>query len=162
MQIKKAYQYYVNYISDENKRNLFEKYNFSSSGVVSSNDWELFAAILLDEQKKKQGSDLEGHEIKSAKTGNSFEYQYHKKTGLKKLSEDERVKHIFISYENKYKDIVVREMCGKTLTQKISSWREGFLVNYEGEKQRFRKSLGYNFVRDNSKIILRIVNGKLI
>jgi len=155
----KAYQYYTGYILDEDKRALYEKYNFSNNGTVSSHDWELFVAILLNKKKKQKGPDLEGYEVKSARRGNSFEYQYHKDSGLEKMIEDGRVNHIFISYDNQYKDITVREMDSDLISQKISGWEKDFVSNYRNGKQRYRKSLSYKFVCENSKVIVEIQNG---
>ena len=159
MQFRKAYQYYTDYILDEGKKVLFEKYNFSNNGMVGSHDWELFTAILLNKKKKPRGSDLEGYEVKSAKRGSSFEYQYHKDSGLEKMAEDQGVNHIFISYDNQYKDVTVREMSGDLVKQKIFDWKKDFVSNYKNGKQRYRKSLSYKFVCENSKVIVEIQNG---
>ena len=155
-----AYRYYKRFIFNCQKSQLLEKYNFPLNGSVSPLDWELFAAILLDRKKKPQGADLVGYEIKSARNGSSFEYQYHKKSGIDKLEEEKKVEHIFISYSNNYKDIVVRKASGAKLEDKIKLWENDIKKNYKGRKQRCRKSLSYKYVCGVSEIILEIKNGE--
>ncbi|MEM8639910.1 MAG: hypothetical protein AAGG51_14010, partial [Cyanobacteria bacterium P01_G01_bin.54] len=72
-------------------------------GSVGSKDWEVFAAILLNDRARKgDGADLEHYEVKSATTGSSFEYQYHRNHGLDKLTDDRSVDHIFVSRSKDY------------------------------------------------------------
>ena len=51
-----------------------------SPRVAMSEDWELFASILVRDRgvSAQGGLDLEGYEVKSATHGSSFEYQYHR------------------------------------------------------------------------------------
>ena len=98
LECDKAYQFYKKYIFNKEKQKLLEMHGFSIPGSVSSSDWELFAAILVGRKAAAgYGADLEGLEIKSAQMGSSFEYQYHKHTGLEKLKDDMKVNHLFIS-----------------------------------------------------------------
>ena len=159
---KEALEYYLNHILNAGKNELFKKYNFSTASAVSSLDWELFAAILLNKKKTGTSPDLNGHEVKSAKKGNSFEYQYHKANGLKKLAEDQKVNHVFISYDNQYQDIKVRKISGDTFKAEAINWNKGFRSNYDEGKQRYRKCLSYKYVCGNGKIIMEIKNGRAL
>ena len=134
----------------------YKQYGFSINGLVSSNDWEVFAAILFDETKKNKGSDLQNYEVKSARDGESFEYQYHKNSGFDKIDEDKNVKHLFISYDRDYKNISVRIIEGKQLSQKFDSWREGLRENYDKGRQRYRKNISYGFVKKEARLLFEI------
>ena len=48
--------------------------------MVMSEDWEIFASILLKAvgTTDRSGPDLGDYEVKSAVDGGSFEYQYHR------------------------------------------------------------------------------------
>ena len=50
-----------------------------------SSDWEVFASMLVKDLGRKFGAgiDLANYEVKSAKQGASYEYQYHKNTGAR-------------------------------------------------------------------------------
>ena len=161
MKLKEAYTYYKKHILNENKRKLFAQYSFPPNGMISSQDWELFAAILFNKKKQSQGSDLGEYEIKSAKKGSSFEYQYHKNCGLKKLAEDQKVNHVYISYDNNYEDIIVRKIAGKKLSPLMQEWKQELDINYKSGKQRFRKNIPYTFVIKNAEIIFMTKNGKV-
>lgn len=56
--------------------------------MVMSEDWEVFASILLRQQGSvsRSGPDLGTYEVKSALTSGSFEYQYHRKSWQEKLA----------------------------------------------------------------------------
>lgn len=162
LQSGEAFGHYLGHILNPSKNKLFKKYNFSTGSAVSSLDWELFAAILLNKKKTGTSPDLNGYEVKSAKKGNSFEYQYHKTNGLKKLAEDQKVNHIFISYDNQYQDIKVRIISGDVFKNEAIDWDKGFRSNYNEGKQRYRKSLSYKYVCSNGKIIMEIKNGRAL
>ena len=162
MNTKAAYNYYKEYILNENKRILFEKYSFPVNGLVSSHDWELFAAILFNRSKQQKGADLGDYEIKSAKDGSNFEYQYHKNCGSLKLREDQKVNHVYISYDNQYKDITVRKLAGKSLIPLMKEWETLFDSNYQNNKQRFRKNVPYSFVKKKAEIIFTTKGGRMV
>jgi hypothetical protein len=134
----------------------YKQYGFSINGLVSSNDWEVFAAILFDEKKKAKGSDLQNYEVKSAGEGSSFEYQYHKNSGFDKIEEDKRVKHLFISYTKEYTNISVRIIEGRQLLQTFNLWKEGLQENYNKGKQRYRKSISHGFVKKHGRLLFEI------
>jgi hypothetical protein len=159
-----AFQFYKKFICNDEKLELLEKHGFPKTGSVPSTDWELFASILVNENASEgYGADLETFEVKSAKIGSSFEYQYHKFTGEEKLQEDMVVNHLFISYSEGYSEICVRVLLPNQIKETFKKWEEALKENYsEGsKKQRFRKSISFGFVRDNGTIIFHIKDGKL-
>ena len=160
MYIKYAFEYYVEFILNKKRFNLLNKYNFNINGSVHSIDWEIFCAILFDSEKDKL-SDLKHYEIKSACKGNSFEYQYHKNKGIDKLINDNKVNHIYITYDNNYKNIDVYILNFNIMKHIIKKWRCKFTKNYKIGKQRYRKSISYKFMKSNSTCILKIRDGKL-
>jgi hypothetical protein len=114
--IQEAYDYYNKHINRQERFDLLKQYNLPVAGSIPNIDWELFGAILTgDKGKKGYGADLNQHEIKSAVSGNSFEYQYHLHGGESKLDEDMIVDHIFISYSSDYQNVVVRRVGGTAL-----------------------------------------------
>lgn len=157
-----AFNYYTQYIINQSKFDILKKYDFNINGCIHSCDWEVFCAILFNKKKLKCGfTDLEGYEIKSAYKGNSFEYQYHKNNGLQKLNNDRDANHVFVVYDNNYLNIDIYILNNDILGDILIKWGEEFIQNYTDNKQRFRKSLSYNFVINNSVQIMSIMNGKL-
>ena len=162
MYIKDAFNFYKNHIMTVSKFNILKQYNFSINGAVNSCDWEVFCAILFNSKKTSGFCDLEYYEIKSAKKGNAFEYQYHKNTGLKKLLSDSKVNHVFVTYDNDYKNIDVHLLNFNTMRPIIHEWTQDFSDNYENGKQRYRKSINYNFMIQNSCLLMQIKDGELV
>jgi hypothetical protein len=71
------------------------EYNIRIPGSISPQLWELFGAILTgDRGTGRYGADLNNYEVKSSIDGNSFEYQYHLKTGQGKLLNRSAIAHL--------------------------------------------------------------------
>lgn len=165
--LDKAYELYVRHIYDEEKIKLLSEHNLKIAGSVPSVLWELFGALLTERSGSGlTGADLLGWEVKSAKVGGSFEYQYHLNTGAAKLKEDYEVNHLFCTYSETYKDIVVRVMRGKDLAEKyFRSWEPDYLKNYDisvpdsQRRQRFRKNISFSYVEANGELVLKIEDG---
>ncbi len=103
------------------------------------------------------------YEVKLAIVRNSFEYQYHKSHGLEKLEADKSVDHIFIAYSPSYTDVEVWQVEGRKLIPSFNRWLPQLRKNYENpQKQRFRRSVTYNFVISQGICMLTIKNGKII
>jgi hypothetical protein len=131
---------------------------FSVNGLVSSKCWEVFAAILVNESSNPSDSpDLTGGwEIKSALMGSSFEYQYHRNEGIRKLKDDISCKHLFISYDTNYQSAIVRTMNGSELTCFFDTWMPLLEAAYQDPKcQRFRKSVPYSYVSNNAQFVMK-------
>jgi len=160
-----AYDFYKKFIYNKEKQTLLAERNLHVAGSVPSVDWELFGAILTgDDGKGGYGSDLKRHEIKSSVSGASFEYQYHLNGGMKKLADDMKVDHIFISYSPDYRDIEARVIKGTVLKKTFKGWEPGLIENYAGpnRKQRYRRSISYGTVKSDGKLILKIEQGELV
>lgn len=166
LHIQEAYAFYRTFILDyaRNKADIYEKYGFNLQGSVGSKDWEVFAAVLLgDRARPGDGADLMKHEVKSALLGNSFEYQYHKNRGLEKLEEDEVVDHIFVARSKTYADVSVWLVERSHLIPTFDSWLPELSQNYlSGTRQRFRRSVGYAFVKARGELLLEIRAGQLV
>jgi hypothetical protein len=167
--LDKAHKLYLRHIYDSEKIKLLSDYNLKIAGSVPAVLWELFGALLTERSGMGlTGADLIGWEVKSAKIGSSFEYQYHLNTGAGKLKEDCEVNHIFCNYSETYKDVEVRVMRGKVLAQKyFKSWEPDYLKNYDTSvpdsqrRQRFRKSISFGYVESNGELVLKIKDGMI-
>jgi hypothetical protein len=92
----------------------------------------------------------------------TFEYQYHRDGGLRKLNDDQKVDHIFISYEANYRNVEVRFIRGAVLAPFFEIWRPAFIENYsQRSAQRFRKNIRWGYVKEHGQMILRIADGQL-
>lgn len=162
----RAYSFYREYILEysHNKAKIYERYGFSLQGSIGSKDWEVFAAILLNDRARKgDGADLENYEVKSATTGSSFEYQYHRNHGLDKLTNDRNVDHIFVARSKDYMNIEVWLVGRNNMIPTFDKWLPELLQNYEtAARQRFRRSVTYGFVRSQGIQLLGISAGELI
>ena len=165
-----AYEIYRKHIYDEEKISLLQKHKLKVSGSVPSVMWELFCAVLTGRSGTgAKGADLTGWEVKSAKQGSSFEYQYHLKSGEEKLKEDCLVNHLFCTYSETYKDVVVRAIEGKHLAASFfKKWLPEYKKNYDASapankrRQRFRKAISSSYVETHGKIILKITDGAMV
>jgi hypothetical protein len=165
IQVQEAYSFYKTYILDysQDKAEIYEQYGFSLQGSVGSKDWEVFAAILLNDRARRgDGADLMNYEVKSAVIGGSFEYQYHRNRGLDKLTDDRDVDHIFVSRSESYTNVEVWLVERTKMTSTFDRWLPELLQNYEtAERQRFRRSVTYGFVRSQGVRLLEISDGAL-
>lgn len=165
LQVQEAYSFYRAFILDysRNKAEIYERYGFSLHGSVGSKDWEVFAAILLNDRARRgDGADLEHYEVKSATAEGSFEYQYHRNHGLDKLTDDKNVDHVFVSRSKNYMDVEVRLVERTNMISTFDKWLPELLQNYEmSDRQRFRRSVTYGFVRSQGHLLLKIRAGEL-
>lgn len=165
LQIQEAYSFYRAYILEhsQNKAKIYKQYGFSLQGSIGSKDWEVLAAILLnDSARKGDGADLENYEVKSATTESSFEYQYHRNHGLDKLTDDRDVDHIFVARSKDYVDIEVWLVERTKMIPVFDRWLPELIQNYEtAGRQRFRRSVTYGFVRTQGTLLLAISSGEL-
>ena len=162
-----AYDFYLRHIYDEDKIKLLETHNLKVAGSVPSVLWELFGALLTEKSGAgNTGADLIGWEVKSARSGGSYEYQYHLNTGAEKLYEDCVVNHLFCTYSPSYKDVSVRTMTGQSLSDNFfTKWIPQYHENYNHSvssgtrRQRFRKNIPFGYVETNGILVLKIENG---
>jgi len=142
---------------------LCAEYNFASK--IPSWKWEMFGAILMDDRAKdcNKGSDLHHHEIKSRnRSYPNIEYQYHRNCWEEKLEDEKRVTHVYIIYEEGYRDIEVIAVEGPLLSDRFEEWKPDIKLCYETtQKDRCRKSIPTKALYELGKVVFRIANGKL-
>lgn len=168
--IDDAYNTYLEHIYDIERIELLSGLGLKSAGSVPSVMWEAFSAMLVNRRGSGLiGADLVGWEVKSAKLGGSFEYQYHLNTGQNKIEEDCEVNHLFCSYSDEYENVVVRAMRGPDLADRyFRSWMLGYTENYKENvnkaerRQRYRKSIPYSYVREHGLLVLEIRNAEIM
>ncbi len=126
-----------------------------------SSDWEVFASMLVNDLGRKFGAgiDLTNHEVKSAKRGSSYEYQYHRNTGPEKLAKDAQVGHLFFDYYDNLKEVDLRYLHGSQLAEFFNRWREEYPDPYP---QRYRKNVPYRFVKQNGTLLMSLKDGEVI
>lgn len=164
--IDKAYDLYVNHIYEEEKISLLLKHRLKIAGSVPFVMWELFGAILTESSGDNTAhTDLIGWEVKSARLGASFEYQYKFDTGAEKLNKDCKVNHLFFTYSETYKNVIVRAISGKVLAKSyFINWEnnhfkdDGISYNLKS-KQRLRKVIPLGYIESNGELIMEIENG---
>ncbi len=165
LHVQEAYAFYKRYILDysRDKAEIYERYGFSLQGSVGSKDWEVFAAILVNDRARRgNGADLMNYEVKSAVIGGSFEYQYHRNHGLEKLTEDKGVDHIFVVRSESYTNVEVWLIERTKMATTFDRWLPELLQNYEtADRQRFRRSVTYGFVRGQGVRLMEISDGLL-
>ncbi len=161
-----AYAFYKRFILDysQDKSAIYEQYGFTLQGSIGFKDWEVFAAILMNDRASPgDGADLENYEVKSALLGNSFEYQYHRNRGLEKLQDERAVDHLFIARSSTYQDVEVWLVDRAALLATFDRWLPELQENYRAEsRQRFRRSVTYRFVATQGTKLIEIKNGTLI
>lgn len=144
----------------QGKLRLYMARDVHSAGKVMSSDWEVFASILVKDvgSKLAKGVDLSGFEVKSAEGKGSFEYQYHKNTGIQKLKQDMKVGHLFFSHKDNLKFVELRYLPGLQLKAFFKQWLDDYPDPYP---QRYRKQIVYKFVVDNGILLMRLENGEV-
>ncbi len=166
LQVQAAYSFYRAYILEysRDKAEIYDRYGFSLQGSVGSKDWEVFAAILLNDRARRgDGADLMNYEVKSAVIGGSFEYQYHRSRGLDKLADDRAVDHIFVARSETYTNVEIWLVERAKMVSTFDRWLPQLVQNYEtGDRQRFRRSVTYGFVRSQGTRLLEIRDGELV
>ena len=130
--------------------------------VAMSEDWELFASILVRDRglPTQSGLDLERYEVNSATYGSSFEYQYHRNSWREKLAADRAAGHLFISHQDWLRLVEVRYCAGADLLEFFDAWEADRPYADPGQ-QRFRRSVPFGWVRENAGLLLRISDGEV-
>jgi len=128
--------------------------------VAMPADWEVFASMLVNDLGRKFGAgiDLANFEVKSAKRGSSFEYQYHKNTGLQKLAKDRTVGHLFFSYAENLREVDLRYAHGSAMEHFFDQWLATYPNPY---LQRYRKNVPYGWVKDHGQVLMSLRDGEL-
>ena len=131
--------------------------------MVMSEDWEVFASILLKSMgsASRSGPDLGQYEVKSAVDGNAFEYQYHRNSWEGKLAADSRAGHVFIWHRDELAHVEVWFCEGSAMNKQFDKWKAENPYA-DSQQQRFRKSIAAKWVKENANPLLCIVNGEAL
>lgn len=164
--VQEAYRYYADHILAplRAKTPIYADRNIPMEGLVPFRDWEVLIAILTDDRGSalRSGSDLMSHEVKSAKKGGSFEYQYHRNHGLDKLEHDLTIEHLYVVYESGYLGFDVYAFTVKQFAEVAELWREQLPLAYQNPRnQRFRRSVPYRKVVEEGGLVMSVRDGQL-
>jgi hypothetical protein len=162
LEFEKALMFFHAYMYGplQGKLRLYQARGVRSPGVAASSDWEVFASILVKDVGKKlaAGIDLSGYEVKSAADGGSYEYQYHKVSGKKKLHEDMEVGHLFFDHSDNLRHVDLRYAHGSQMKHFFSEWLKTFPEPYQ---QRYRKNIPFKWVKDNGALLMTLTDGEV-
>jgi hypothetical protein len=145
----------------QGKLRLYGARMIPTGPVAMSSDWEVFASMLVNDMGRKfgPGIDLANHEVKSAKRGSSYEYQYHKNEGRGKLKKDLEVGHLFFDYFDNLKEVDLRYAHGSAMKAYFEKW----LLEYpDPYPQRYRKNIPYGWVKENGILLMTIKDGEVV
>jgi hypothetical protein len=145
----------------QGKLRLYAARGIPPGAVAMSSDWEVFASILINDLGRKFGAgiDLAHYEVKSAKRGGSYEYQYHKNTGKDKLQTDIKVGHLFFDYDNYLRDVDLRYAHGFDMKEYFQIWLDQYPNPYP---QRYRKNIPYSWVKNNGILLMTLKDGEVL
>lgn len=145
----------------QGKLRLYGARQVPAGSVASSSDWEVFASMLVNDVGRKFGAgiDLENYEVKSAKRGASYEYQYHRNTGVEKLLKDMTVGHLFFEYFENLREVHLRYLHGSQISEYFQGWLDSYPDPYP---QRYRKNIPYGFVRRNGVLLMSLKDGEVV
>jgi hypothetical protein len=144
----------------QGKLRLYGARKIPPGSIAMSSDWEVFASMLVKDLGRKLGAgiDLANYEVKSAKQGASYEYQYHKNTGLDKLGKDAKVGHLFFEYFENLKEVHLRYLHGSNMEEYFKKWKDDYPDPYP---QRYRKNIPFGFVREKGTLLMTLVDGEV-
>jgi hypothetical protein len=146
----------------QGKLRLYEARGIPPTVVTMSADWEVFASMLVNDLGRKfglSGVDLTNYEVKSAKRKGAYEYQYHKHSGLVKLSKDMKVGHLFFDYFDNLKQVELRYAHGSAMKEEFfQKWLDDYPEPYP---QRYRKNIPYGWVKKNGELLMTLKDGEV-
>ena len=101
---------------------------------------------------------MANYEVKSATSGGSYEYQYHKNTGKQKLAHDMKVGHLFFDHADNLRKVNLRYAHGSHMNEFFNKW----LGNYpDPYPQRYRKSIPFQWVKQNGILLMTLTDGEV-
>lgn len=144
----------------QGKLRLYSARRVRSVAAAMPSDWEVFASMLVKDvgHKLASGVDLSNFEVKSAVSGGSYEYQYHRNTGREKLAHDMRVGHLFFEHANNLRDVNLRYAHGSEMKEFFERWYAEFPDPY---LQRYRKSIPFQWVKENGILLMALKDGEV-
>ena len=145
----------------QGKLRLYGARGIPAGSVAMSSDWEVFASMLVNDMGRKfgPGIDLANHEVKSAKRGSSYEYQYHKNEGRSKLAKDMNVGHLFFDYFDNLREVDLRYAHGSAMKHFFEKWLNEFPDPYQ---QRYRRTIPYGWVKENGVLLMTLKDGEVV
>jgi hypothetical protein len=145
----------------QGKLRLYGARAIPPGSVAMPSDWEVFASMLVNDMGRKFGAgiDLANHEVKSAKRGSSYEYQYHKDHGPDKLAKDMQVGHLFFDYFDNLREVDLRYAHGSALKPFFAKWLREYPDPYP---QRYRRNIPHGWVRKNGILLMTITDGEVV
>jgi hypothetical protein len=162
LEFEKALMFFHAYMYGplQGKLRLYKDRNVRHPGAAMSSDWEVFASILVKDVGKKlaAGVDLSEHEVKSGFAGASYEYQYHKNTGKKKLRRDAQVGHLFFDHRENLRHVDLRYAHGSDLKEFFKQWLTEYPDPYP---QRYRKNIPFQWVKKNGVLLMTLTDGEV-
>lgn len=144
----------------QGKLRFYRARGVHSAGKALSSDWEVFASILVKDvgTKLTKGIDLGKNEVKSAESGGSYEYQYHKISGRDRLEQHPRVGHLFFDHSDNLRKVDLRYASGRQLVEFFDLWLRKYPKPYQ---QRYRKSIPFSWVKKNGLLLMSIRDGEI-
>lgn len=144
----------------QGKLRLYNAREVHPPGAAMSSDWVVFASILVRDVGKKlaAGIDLSQYEVKSASNGGSYEYQYHKNTGKKKLKIDSEVGHLFFDHRNNLRHVDLRYAHGSSMNGFFRKWLRDYPDPYP---QRYRNNVPFMWVKENAILLMTLQDGEV-
>jgi hypothetical protein len=162
LDFEKALMYFHAYMYGplQGKLRLYAARKIHAPGAVQSSDWEVFASILVRDVGTKiaKGVDLSQYEVKSAISGGSYEYQYHKIGGKEKLRRDMEVGHLFFDHRDNLRRVDLRYVPGSKARPFFVKWMKEYPDPYP---QRYRKNIPYRWVVDNGDLLMTLTDGEV-
>lgn len=129
--------------------------------MAMSEDWEVFASILVRDQGKESmsGLDLEQYEVKSGQGASSYEYQYHRNSWKQKLDADRDAGHIFINHRDALEHVEIWHCDGEAFADYFDEW-ESKEPYSAGSAQRYRCRIRHSDVLARGILLMRIEKGE--
>lgn len=162
LEFEKALMFFHAYMYGplQGKLRLYTARNVHSQGAAMSSDWVVFASILVKDIGKRlaAGIDLSQYEVKSAADGGSYEYQYHKNTGKKKIREDLEAGHLFFDHRNNLRNVDLRYAHGSQMKEFFARWLKEFPDPYP---QRYRKNIPFAWVKQHGVLLMTLTEGEV-
>ncbi len=163
LEFEKALMFFHAYMYGpiQGKLRLYAARNIRAGSLITPSDWEVFASILVKDVGTKMGAgiDLAKYEVKSATAGGSYEYQYHKNTGLEKLAKDMTVGHLFFDHADFLARVDLRYADGAAMK---GEFFEPWLNKYpDPYPQRYRKQVPFHWVKKNGVLLMSIEDGEV-
>ena len=145
----------------QGKLRLYGARAIPPTSVAMPSDWEVFASILVRDLGRKLGPgiDLANYEVKSAKRGGSYEYQYHKNRGRDDLTRHPQVGHLFFEYGDNLREVNLWYLHGSAMVRFFEKWLKEYPDPYP---QRYRKQISHKFVRETGDLLMTLKDGEVV